>query len=141
MEPSHRCSTSRICTVIDKCAIALRYEEDAFNVLVSVSGEMILQIADHSTRWKISYPKSMARLFRLSRRSTRRRGDHPGANIRMASASRCKSTLSAFTNHDQRTSTTHRIHCQIYWALQPSRSRKGVESLIFASVSNPALAS
>lgn len=46
MESRHRSCTSYFGPVVDKCTIAFRDEEDAFDVFLGVSREVVFQIAD-----------------------------------------------------------------------------------------------
>lgn len=63
MEPRHCFGACSFAFVVHECAVALGYEEDALNLLSSISGEMILEVGDLGAGRKVADPKCVARLF------------------------------------------------------------------------------
>ena len=72
MKPGHSSCASCLTPVVDKCAVAFRNEENAFDILGSVFGEVVFEVTNNGPRWKIAYPQSMTGLFRFSRRTSGR---------------------------------------------------------------------
>ena len=59
MESGHSSCTSYLTPIVDKCAIAFRNKENAFDVFRRIFGEVVFEVANNGPRWKISYPQSM----------------------------------------------------------------------------------
>ena len=94
MEPVHCSGASCISTVVHKSAVALRYQENAFDVFESISGEMVFEIADQGTGREITHPEGMTRLPGFPGWSTRSRWYYARANIWVASSASCEASMS-----------------------------------------------
>ena len=86
MKPVHSGCASCLTPVVDKCAVAFRDKENAFDISGSIFREVVFEVANNGPRWKIAYPQRMTGLFRFSRRTSGRRGNTASAGIRAASA-------------------------------------------------------
>lgn len=56
METRHGRRAAHLRLVVDKGTVAFGYEENAFDVFCCVSGEVIFQIYNVRSRWKIANP-------------------------------------------------------------------------------------